>query len=63
MNELSAELDRVVCIDPAADAIAGFEHGDIKIGAAELARGGESGDAGTDDDDIAIANCRLPIAD
>ena len=63
MNELSSELDRVVCIDPAADAVAGFDHDDFEFGAAELARGGEPGDAGTDDENRTIANFRLPIAD
>jgi hypothetical protein len=51
VNELSAELDGVVCVNPAADAVAGFEHGDFEIGAAEFARGGKSGDASADDDE------------
>ena len=63
MDELSSELEGVVCIDSAADAVAGFEHDDFEIGAAEFARGREPGDAGTNDQDLTITNFRFPIAD
>ena len=58
VDELRSELDRQRKIgavngqDTAADAIAALENTNLLARAGEVARGGEAGGSGTDDDDV-----------
>src|SRR5204863_4274963 len=58
VNEFRTELDGQRKIgsvdrpDASADAVAAFENADFLARAGKIARGGETGDAGTDDDDV-----------
>src|SRR5581483_2921143 len=55
VDPAAAEVDResadVACPQSSADAIARFEDHAVDAGVAQRIRGGESGHAGTDDDD------------
>ena len=66
-HDLAAELHRPAALlrkllDPAADPPAGLEHEDVRARAGEVARRGQSGEAGAEDEDVGQPASSLRIA-
>ena len=66
-HDLAAELHGPAAVlrkllDPAADPPAGLEHEDVRAGAGEVPRRGQSGQAGTEDEDVGQPASSLRIA-
>ena len=61
-HDLAAELDEAPVgqrhlLHPAADAVAGLEHGHRRSAGGQVAGGAETGQPGADDDDVGLIGC------